>query len=389
MKRLTVILLILSLLAPVVRSQTAAQKSRKARLEKEIAIIDQQLSENRRQSSNAQTALNLTRRKISSRRRLLAENQKQINLLDARIAAKEDTIAMLKARLDTLSAGYSRLVRTAYRSRDSRLWYMYVLASRDLGQGLRRYGYLHSLSVQMRTHAARIREAKAVLEAEKKKAEALRAEAASLRKSRLSELDKLKKEEGESEILVAKLKKDKSRYQKQMEAKRKEMKALEKEMRRMVEKASGASAGKRKPVDAKLDAEFAANIGKLPWPAEGPVVDSFGEHCHPVYKNVKMPFNNGINIALSPGTAVKSVFDGKVCQVIVMPGYNQCVLVQHGGYFSFYCKLGKVSVKAGDKVKTGQVLGVVDTIAGETQLHFELWEDKTPRDPEGWLRGLS
>jgi septal ring factor EnvC (AmiA/AmiB activator) len=69
-----------------------------------------------------------------------------------------------------------------------------------------------------------------------------------------------------------------------------------------------------------------------------------------------------------------------------MPGYNQCVLLQHGGYFTFYCKLANVSVKAGDKVKTGQVIGLVDTISGETQLHFELWEGKTPRNPENWLK---
>ena len=388
MNRLLSVILALSLLSLPAFSQTAAQKSRKAKLAKEIAILDKQLADTRKQSSNAESVLKLTRRKISSRKQLVAESQKQINELDARIAAKEDTIAMLQARLDTLSAGYSRLVRTAYRSRDSRVWYMYVLASDDLGQGLRRYGYLKSLSGQMRTQASKIREAKASLEEQKQAAERLRAEAASVRKSRLGELDKLKKEEGESEGLIARLKRDRNKYEKQLESKRREQKALDAEIRRMMDKARGGSGAKRKPADAKLDAEFAANMGKLPWPAEGPVVDSFGEHMHPVYKNVKMPFNNGIGIALSPGTAVKSVFDGKVCQVIVMPGYNQCVLVQHGGYFTFYCKLAKVSVKAGDAVKTGQVLGVVDTIGGETQLHFELWDDKTPRDPENWLRGL-
>ena len=342
MKRLLCILIVFALFAPVAAAQTAAQKTRRAKLEKEIAILDKQLAETRRKSSSAESALKLTRRKINSRKQLVEESGRQISQLDRQIAAKEDTIAMLQARLDTLSAGYSRLVRTAYRSRDSRLWYMYVLAADDLGQGLRRYGYLKSLSSQMRTQAARIKEAKADLEEQKHAAEKLRSDAASLRKSRLSELDKLKKEEGESAELVAKLQKDKSKYQKQMEAKRKEQKALEREIRKMMEKARGGAAGaKRKPVDAKLDAEFAANIGKLPWPADGPVVDSFGEHMHPVYKNVKMPFNNGIGIALSPGTAVKSVFDGKVCQVIVMPGYNQCVLVQHGGYFTFYCKLAR------------------------------------------------
>ncbi len=388
MKRLILVLLALaSLYCQQGYCQTAAQKNRKARLEKEIAILDKQLSENRKKSSSALSSLKLTRRKIASRKQLVAENDRQIKALDERISMAEDTISMLQARLDTLSAGYSRLVRTAYRSRDTRLWYMYILASADLGQGLRRYGYLHSLSVQMRTQASRVKEAQALLIQQKEEAEKMRSELGVLRKTRITELDRLNKEEGESALLVARLQKDKSLYQKQIESKRKEMKALEREMRRMVEKAAGSAAGKKKkPVDTKLDAEFASNMGKLPWPAEGPVVDSFGEHYHPVYKNVKMPFNNGINIALSPDTAVKSVFDGQVCQVIVMPGYNQCVLVQHGGYFTFYCKLSGVSVKAGDKVKTGQVIGKVDTIAGETQLHFELWEDRTPRDPEGWLR---
>ncbi|MBQ3917513.1 MAG: M23 family metallopeptidase, partial [Bacteroidales bacterium] len=114
--------------------------------------------------------------------------------------------------------------------------------------------------------------------------------------------------------------------------------------------------------------------------------DKFGQHYHPVYKNVKLPFNNGIGIALAPGTKVQAVFDGVVKQIVVMPGYNQCVLVQHGTYFSFYCKLSSVNVKSGDKVKTGQVIGTVDTIAGETQLHFQIWNKTTPQNPELWLK---
>ena len=99
-----------------------------------------------------------------------------------------------------------------------------------------------------------------------------------------------------------------------------------------------------------------------------------------------MPFNNGIGISLSPGTYVNSVFDGEVKRVIMMPGYNKCVLVQHGNYFSFYCKLGQVSVKAGDKVKTGQTIGQVDTIDGQAMLHLQIWKEKTPQNPEAWLR---
>ena len=89
---------------------------------------------------------------------------------------------------------------------------------------------------------------------------------------------------------------------------------------------------------------------------------------------------------MNAGSAVNAVFDGVVKQIVVMPGYNQCVLVQHGNYFSFYCKLKTTSVKAGDKVKTGQKIGVVDTINGDTQLHFQVWKGQSPQNPEIWLR---
>ena len=142
----------------------------------------------------------------------------------------------------------------------------------------------------------------------------------------------------------------------------------------------------RKPVDIKLDAEFAKNKGKLPWPADGAVTDHFGQHYHPVFKSVKLPFNNGITISMAKGAAVQAVFDGVVKQIVVMPGYNKCVLVQHGNYFSFYCKLESAVVKPGDKIKTGDIIGTVDTIDGATQLHFQIWKGTTPQDPEKWLR---
>ena len=46
----------------------------------------------------------------------------------------------------------------------------------------------------------------------------------------------------------------------------------------------------------------------------------------------------------------------------------------------------EMTVKAGDKVRTGQSLGTIDTINGQTQLHFELWKGKTPQNPETWLK---
>ena len=387
MRKLAVIMLAMALVCTqgLAQKQSQAQSSsqKQAKLEREIAILDLQLKENAGKVRSANTALKLTRKKISTRKSLVKESEAQISILDRRIHEKDRKIDSLQRRYELISNNYEKLVRTAYKNRDTRIWYMYLLSSEGLTQGLRRFGYLRTMAGSLNAQAIEIKDTRAKIEEEKASLERLREEAGVLRSTRLGELKKLQADETQSAQLVASLNKDKARYQKELAAKKKQVAALKAEMHKMVKKSTSKP---KTAVDEKLDKEFASNMGKLPWPADGPVVDSFGKHYHPVYKNVEMPFNNGVNIALSKDTAVKAVFEGTVSNVVVIPGYNQCVLVQHGGYFTFYCKLASVNVKAGDKVKTGQVLGRVDTIAGETQLHFELWEGKNPQNPEFWLK---
>lgn len=365
-----------------------AQRQRKAKLEKEIAIIDKQLAANASKSSDELTKLSLVRKKISNRKAIIAQTDKQIAEYNAKINAKQREINKLNARVDTLESHYSRLVLSAYKNRDARLWYMHILSAEDIGQAYRRFGYFRNLSSQMNSEAKKIRVAQEELKVEKEKLAELKSQAQKVKNEQAQELAKLKKEEAESDRVVAQLKKNRKKYEAQLAAKKKQVNALNKEIERIVAQAvgGGSKGGKKKPVDVKLSGEFSANKGKLPWPAEGPVVEHFGQRYHPVYKNLKLPFNSGINIALGSGTEVKAVFNGVVSQIVVMPGYNQCVLVQHGNYFTFYCRLKGVKVKAGDKITTGQVLGTVDNINGETMLHFQLWQGTKPQNPEHWLR---
>ena len=398
MKRLLPILLVLLLTGAAASAQdTRRQESRKAQLEKEIAAINRQLKDNAKSSSRALTDLALVRRKIAARQELIAESDREIQALNDSMRVKQREIDRLQARHDTLSLYYNRLVRGAYKNRDSRVWYMYILSSENIGQAVRRFGYLKGLSRNMSEQGKRIQETAAELEVEKERLAGLRSEAQALRGQRQADVDALKGEEGESANLVARLEKDRKKYQSDLQKKNREVEALNREIAEIIRKAtakpksSGKSAAKggkttSTAVDEKLSNSFAANKGRLPWPVEGTVIESYGQHYHPVYKNVKLPFNNGVTLAVSRGTQAKAVFDGTVTQVVVIPGYNQCVLVQHGSYFTFYCKLKSVTVKAGQQVKTGQVLGTVDTISGEDQFHFQLWKERNPQNPETWLK---
>ena len=377
---------------------TKAQETKRARLQKEIAILDSQIKAITTKSANAVSHLSLIRKKVDARKELVAESDREIAGLSGAISTKERDIKAMQARLDTLSDYYGKLVRGAYRNRNPKVWYMYILASDNVGQAFRRYGYLRDMSKQMNIQAGKIIAARDTLEKEREALAALRKDAEVLRGQRVADMGKLQAEQNDSQKLVNQLKRDKKKYQQDLSKKQKEVEALNREIQRIISQAlddkggskgSGKSTAKKdppKPIDYTLAKKFEANKGKLPWPADGAVVEHYGQRYDPLYPKLKLPFNNGISIALGQGSTIKAVFDGEVKQIVVMPGYNKCILVQHGNFFSFYCKMDNVSVKKGDKVKTGQSLGTVDTIGGETQLHFQIWSGKTPQNPETWLR---
>lgn len=402
------VFLLLAAAAPSFSQDTREQESRRAALEKEIAQLEQQIAENISRSSSALNDLTLIRKQVETRKALVAESERQIRMIDDSITLTTANIAGLQARIDTLTSYFGRLVRSAYKNRDARVWYVYILTSRNFGQATRRYSYLKNLSSTLNDEAAQVKEMRAGLELELTRLDSLKVQATQLRDAQQKELAGLRAEEKRSDDLVSQLKRYRTRYQRQLETKRKQVEDLNREIERIIaeyiaeqkareeeqRRAAAARQGEQQAavetpapvIDYELAAEFESNKGKLPWPADGPVLEKFGRHNHPVYTNIVMPFSNGISIGLAKGSAVRAVFDGEVKNVIAMPGYNMCVLVQHGSYFTFYCKLGQVSVKAGDKVSTGSIIGTVDTIDGQTQLHFQIWKEKSPQNPEIWLR---
>ena len=399
---LLVLTLCVCLPAPGQKSNMKQLESQRAQLEKDIAVLNRQLAQNAKNSSAAMNNLSLVRSKISAREKLIAGCDQTLRLLTDSIRVVQAEINRLQARHDTLSLYYGRLIRGAYKNRDSRIWYMYVLSSENVGQAFRRFGYLRGLSAEMSDQALKIRETSASLEVEKERLSELKEEADAMRRKVVQERTSLKSEESEQNQLVAQLNKDRKKYQQQLQEKNRQKEALNRKIAELIRKEQEAAAkkaaskdkGKTKTggkttsteIDTKLSNEFASNKGRLPWPVEGAIVERFGKHKHPVYQNVDLPQNNGVTLAVKRGSQAKAVFNGKVTQIVVLPGYNQCVLVNHGEYFTLYSKLKSVSVKAGDTVTTGQVVGTVDTIGGEDQFHFELWKGSTPQNPENWLR---
>ncbi len=99
----------------------------------------------------------------------------------------------------------------------------------------------------------------------------------------------------------------------------------------------------------------------------------------------------GVDIAASPNQSVVSVLDGTVLvsSFTAESGYTICV-VHPGELVSVYKHCESLLRKSGDKVRQGEVIALVgrNTGGGETpgsHLHFELWYQGQPIDPEKYI----
>jgi murein DD-endopeptidase MepM/ murein hydrolase activator NlpD len=154
--------------------------------------------------------------------------------------------------------------------------------------------------------------------------------------------------------------------------------------------AGKSAAGKDDSVEGKLDAKSNENapegsgIGVFRWPVRGRIVSNFGDAT-------ASGKNDGIDISVPEGTAVKAVENGVVVYAgNELQGLGNLVLVQHSdGWVSAYAHNRDIEVKRGDKVRRGEILarsgrsGNADT----PKLHFELRRYSKPVDPVRFLDG--
>jgi len=101
--------------------------------------------------------------------------------------------------------------------------------------------------------------------------------------------------------------------------------------------------------------------------------------------------NDGINLAVPEGTAVRAAEEGVVAYAgNELKDYGNLVLVRHAnGLVTAYAHASEILVKRGDTVRRGQVIARSGQTGKVTspQLHFEIRKGSTPVDPTKYLPG--
>jgi septal ring factor EnvC (AmiA/AmiB activator) len=137
--------------------------------------------------------------------------------------------------------------------------------------------------------------------------------------------------------------------------------------------------------DGEVAVPLSAFRGALPWPTPGRVRSGFGRHKHPRFDTYTI--QNGIEIDSAEDAPVTAVYQGTVAFAEHFKGYGLMVVLDHGGkHHTLYAHLAQISVKVGQKVAAGDVLGTAGQGGDGSGLYFEVRFQGRPEDPLDWLR---
>lgn len=113
------------------------------------------------------------------------------------------------------------------------------------------------------------------------------------------------------------------------------------------------------------------------------VASGFGWRIDPIYKTPKM--HTGLDFTAATGTPIYATGDGRVSEAKYdNGGYGYHVIINHGyGYKTLYGHMRRMKVRAGAKVKRGEVIGWVGSTGKSTgpHLHYEVIKNGEKIDP--------
>ena len=130
-----------------------------------------------------------------------------------------------------------------------------------------------------------------------------------------------------------------------------------------------------------------ASVGEeqMAVPVNGILVSPYGPRFSESGEQMEMHY--GIDVGADAGSPVFAAFSGTVSMVREHPDYGLTVYLEHpGNLVTIYGRVTHVTVQDGDRVNRGQeIAAVAPAPSGDSRLHFEVWQDSQPVNPEEFL----
>jgi murein hydrolase activator len=415
-RNIVIILLLLVSLSSFSQSEKNVLKNKKEKLENIIKQTSSQLNETKKNKQGYINQIGILNKQISARQELISSINLQLNDIDFESIKTRDTIANMAKNLESLKKEYSKIVYQAFKSRNEQSMLMFIFSSKSFNQAYLRIKYMQQYSLFRQQQASKILGITHSLRSKLSYLESQKREKMQLLKNKESEKLILFSEKEEQNYNINQLSQKEKMLLKTLRNNEQAVQALQNAIERIIaEELKRVTETKRKTAytaktftnkapskfetkkteyvysltndEINLSSSFEKNKGRLPWPVEkGTITDYFGEQPHAELKGIMIK-NNGVNIETSPGSNAKVIFDGIVTGIISIPNLNNVVIIRHGEFLSVYSNLKNVTIAKGDKVKTYQTLGTIQTdpSTNKTKIHFEIWKGKVLLNPIGWI----
>ena len=432
-KRIFFIILLLSVVcAGWTQQQTVKEmRTRVSNLQKQIKEKERILLSSEKDVASKLKNLNLLTARVAEQKSLIALLSKELASIDKEISSLTAAVSRDEARVKKSQDEYAAALRRARRYGSLQDKLLFIISADNFNSLLHRYRYTREYMNAHRTLADELKEKIKALELKRAQVEQVRASKAASLEEQKKEQQTLKTLEDKQRSLVAELKRENKKVEKELTRQRKELNslnaAIEREIEREIEarrraelaakkkkeSETTAKKGSKKTATAetsddsapkvqrrekavvnpnskgmqKLTGSFQQNKGRLPSPITGlcMVVGSFGPQRGVAGKgNVRIDYG-GITLQGERGAKARAVFKGVVTSV-VRAGDFAFVIVRHGKYLTVYCKLENIRVAQGDEVDMGDILADVATdISGATTLLFQIRNEKEKLNPRPWL----
>jgi septal ring factor EnvC (AmiA/AmiB activator) len=407
-------------------------------LQKELDALNNLLEQTKKNKKSSLAQLAVIRNKIAKRTSLINGIAKQVKILDNAIQSNQQDVRRLNNELDTLKYRYAKSIVFAYQSRSGYEYLNFLFSAGSFNDAVKRITYLKSYRQNREAQAMAIGLSENNLKSKISILSENKQDRLKTMSAQTLQLKVLQDDRKEQDKVVRQLKNKEQEITtqvRQKEAQRRKMQAaiaavIKREMQEAVKrendrlaklKAANTASNKttaatedkpkispnvgkvagglksttsNRPYSALETTEegretsisFENNKGGLPWPvATGIVNIHFGVESIPGTKLDRK--SDGIEVAVPKGTAVKSVANGTVVYVGDVNG-DKTVLIKHGKYFTAFSCLSSASVRYGQEVRAGTVIGRSGiNLDGEGAVLFSICNEKAVYyDPENWLK---
>jgi murein DD-endopeptidase MepM/ murein hydrolase activator NlpD len=426
--------------------QAAADElnSERARVKQQIVKTKSELNESSKALSAAVVAVNKAQNKLdvasarleTTRRELAAAQIKDAQMATKLRRARADLAAAVaavvagQARLDAQQAKAGQVVRDQYQQQTNLLPIALLVdpnSTEDLQTRLQwsttlfdsaqaEIDRLTALQRQLNAARARQSELEATVAAARREAavnlkvqEGLQARAAAEEET-VAQL--VRQRRASEDAAAADVAQDKARYSELI----KERASVDRRIAARIAKAEAArKAAERAAADRKRAAKRKANTRRshsttkhtqrsrqtqrstmssaghgFSYPVPARVTSAFGMRFHPVLRYWKL--HDGTDLGAGCGTPIRAPRAGRVAERYYNAGYGKRLMIDHGYIGGRYVTTGynhasRYTVRVGQRVHKGQVIGYVGSTGFSTgcHLHLMVWLNGRLRNPMTWF----